>query len=123
MNWSVIVRDAYFASVGFSLCFGVWASILWWRASRVERNVGIEPHWMSGFEARQFLIKDVPRTDWETREWFDVRSKQIQIQQNYLMESLQSQDFSAFLNKRAAVWTGVSVIVNTISALLGQFNP
>ena len=80
-----------------ALATGLRAARLWWRASKAE-----------------------PASDWK---WFSEPVESDQTNAAWLHEIIKALAESADLNKRAAVWTAVSVIFGSASAVMSSLAP
>jgi hypothetical protein len=99
---------------------GLWAAYLWLQASKVERDLGLFPSGRPAFEMRRTVLRQSPRSEREQREWFEARSEQITLQEDWMMSTWEASDRSALLNRQAAIWTAVSVTLSGISTIFSS---
>lgn len=101
----------------FALCAfitGLWAALLWLRASKVKIATGL-PVTRPGDYVRAGI--ELPGSRSSERAFPDAIS---QVNED-LMATMYSLHQSSYLNKRAATWTAVSVAASGLSAVIGSF--
>ncbi len=104
-------------SIAFAVCAlvtGLFAAWLWLRASKVEIATGL-PVWRPSDNIRAGI--NLPGS--RPLEG-DIQDAIARMNED-LMATMYSLHQSSFLNKRAAMWTAVSVATSGLAAVLGSF--
>jgi hypothetical protein len=101
---------------------GLWAAVKWYVASQTKVPRQIPSYVRDEMEVTRSVLCLGGRSNMSNRHQLHIQGRHSQSHEEMLMAALESSHEAGFLNRRAALWTAISLGLGALSAAIGSFD-